>query len=123
MSLHLGRAPIVEQVPTLLPDDELLARLFRALGDASRLKILYLLLSEGELHQTEIVRIVGLSQGRVSEHLSCLVWCGFVSSRIENRRTYYRVTDPAVAQLTKLASSFLDRNEATIACCRYIKDT
>ena len=65
----LGRAPIVEPTPTPLPDTELLARLFRALGEASRLRILALLLAGGELHQAEIVRRLGLSQARVSEHL------------------------------------------------------
>ncbi len=116
----LGRAPIVEPTPTPLPDTELLARLFRALGEASRLRILALLLAGGELHQAEIVRRLGLSQARVSEHLSCLVWCGFVASRVEGRRTYYRVADPSVVALTTMAEAFLERNEAAIACCRGI---
>jgi DNA-binding transcriptional ArsR family regulator len=123
MTSTLGRAPIVEREPVPLPDVELLARLFRALGEASRLRILELLLDAGELHQAEIVRILGLSQARASEHLSCLVWCGFVTSRTgEARRTYYRVTDPAVAELAGLAAGFLERNEAAIASCRRIDD-
>jgi DNA-binding transcriptional ArsR family regulator len=121
MSVTVGRAPIVEREPVPLPDTELLARLFRALGEASRLRILELLVEAGEQHQAEIVRVLGLSQGRASEHLSCLVWCGFVSSRTgEARRTYYRVTDPTVAELVGLALRFLDGNEAAIACCRRI---
>ena len=124
MSVVVGRAPIVEREPVLLPDTELLARLFRALGEASRLRILELLMTKGELHQAEIVRLLGLSQGRASEHLACLLWCGFVTSREgEGRRVYYRVTDATVPELVRLASGFLERNEAAIACCRRIDDT
>ncbi len=124
MSSTLGRAPIVEREPVPLPEVELWARLFRALGEASRLRILELLLDAGELHQAEIVRTLGLSQARASEHLSCLVWCGFVTSRIgERRRVYYRVTDAAVPELVGLARGFLERNEAAIASCRRIDDT
>ncbi|MFN2504505.1 MAG: metalloregulator ArsR/SmtB family transcription factor [Acidimicrobiales bacterium] len=70
-----------------MADSELLARLFRPLGDAPRLRVLELLLEEGELHQMEMVRRLGATQDRVSEHMSCLVWCGFVQSRTEGRRT------------------------------------
>ena len=94
-----------------------MVRLFRALGEASRLRIMALLLAGGELHQAEIVRRLGLSQTRVSDHLSCLVWCGFVASRVEGRRTYYRVADPSVMALTAMGEAFLERNEAAIACC------
>lgn len=123
MTIGRGRAPIVEREAIPLPDVELLARLFRALGEATRLRILGLLLGVGELHQAEIVRTLGLSQARASEHLSCLVWCGFVASRVgEGRRVYYQVTGPAVADLVGLARGFLERNEAAIASCRRIDE-
>lgn len=121
MPPSLGRAPIME-TETQLTDTELLARLFRVLGDASRLRILGLLAGAGELHQTEIVRVLGLSQARASEHLACLVWCGFVETRLEGRRTYYRINDPAVGQLTDLGDDFLARNQAVIASCRRIDE-
>ncbi len=126
MIAGVGRAPIIEVEPISLADDELLARLFRTLGEASRLRILeVLMISERatgstELHQAEIVRSVGLSQSRVSEHLACLVWCGFVSARIEGRRTYYKVADPMVYRLVDLARKLLESNEAGIASCRRI---
>ncbi|MEO5678984.1 MAG: metalloregulator ArsR/SmtB family transcription factor [Acidimicrobiales bacterium] len=104
----------------MLADTELLARLFRALGDATRLRILELLLDEGELHQMELVRRLGATQARVSEHLSCLVWCGFVTSRIEGRRTVYRVTNRRVGTLVAQAKKFMEANEAQIARCRRI---
>lgn len=118
--MRAGRPAIVELEPTPLADTELLARLFRALGDGTRLRILELLLDEGELHQAEIVRRLGAVQARVSEHLGCLVWCGFVVSRTAGRRTLYRVADRKVRRLVDDAKAFLERNEAQIAACRRI---
>lgn len=115
-----GRPAIIESEPVLLADSELLARLFRALGDATRLRVLDLLVEEGELHQMELVRRLGASQNRVSEHMNCLVWCGFVQSRIEGRRTLYRVTNRKVSSMLAQAKRFLEANEAQIACCRVI---
>ena len=118
-----GRPAIVEAEPVALAESELLARLFRALGDATRLRVLELLMEEGELHQMELVRRLGATQNRISEHMSCLVWCGFVQSRIEGRRTLYRVTNRKVGSLVAQAKRFLEANEAQIACCRVIDAT
>ena len=113
-----GRPAILELDPRPLPEGELVARLFRTLGDATRLRIVELLIDEGELHQMEIVRRLGASQARASEHLACLTWCGFVETRTEGRKTLYRVSDRRVRSLLAGARRFLDDNEAGIASCR-----
>lgn len=119
--MPVGRPAIIELEPVPLPDTELLARLFRVLGDATRLRILELLEEEGELHQMELVRRLGASQSRISEHLACLVWCGFaVAARTDGRRTYYRVADPQVPELIERARRFLEGSEAQISCCRVL---
>lgn len=115
-----GRPSIIELEPIPLADTELVARLFRALGDSTRLRILELLLEEGELHQMEMVRRTGATQARVSEHMACLVWCGFVDARIQGRRTFYRVTNRRVRTLLDKAKQFLEQNEAQIATCRRV---
>jgi ArsR family transcriptional regulator len=116
--MSVGRPAIIEPQPVPLADTELVARLFRALGDATRLRILELLIKEGELHQMEIARRLGATQSRVSEHLACLLWCGFVEARTQGRRTLYRVTDRRVRTLLGKAREFLEHNEAQIATCR-----
>ena len=119
--MGVGRPAIIELEPVPLPDTELVARLFRVLGDATRLRILDVLLEEGELHQMELVRRLGTSQSRVSEHLACLAWCGFiVPARNEGRRTYYRVADEQVPELIQRGRWFLEDNGAQIACCRIV---
>lgn len=117
-----GRPAIMERKQTPLADTELVARLFRALGDATRIRIVELLLDEGELHQMEIVRRLGATQARVSEHMACLVWCGFVDARTQGRRTFYRVTNSRVKTLLEKAKQFLEQNEAQIATCRRIDE-
>lgn len=118
--MRIGRPVIVEATPVALDDTELVARLFRALGDATRLRIIELLLQEGELHQMEIVRRLGASQARISEHMVCLTWCGFVETRVEGRRTLYRVANRQVRGLVDRARNFLEQNEAQIGSCRTI---
>lgn len=116
----MARPAIIEPEPVALTDTELVARLFRALGDGTRLRIVELLAQEGELHQMEIVRRLDATQARVSEHMACLTWCGFVSTRIEGRRTLYRLADPDVLALVRRAKSLLERDEAQIASCRVV---
>ncbi len=115
-----GRPAIMELDPRPLPDAELVARMFRTLGEATRLRIVELLIDEGELHQMELVRRLGASQARVSDHLACLTWCGFVDARTEGRKTLYRVADKRVRSLISSAHRFLGSNEAAMASCRRV---
>ncbi len=100
---------------------ELLARLCRALGDPSRLALLAFCAS-AERTGTDCVRHVGLSQGRVSAHLSCLVTCGLLHLRREGRYAYYRVVDPRVADLVATASGVAGDHAAAIASCVRVRE-
>jgi DNA-binding transcriptional ArsR family regulator len=96
-----------------------LARFFKALSDPTRLRLLEFLLGE-EHTVSDCVAHVGLAQGRVSTHLACLADCGFVTLRKEGRYSYYRVTDPRVADLVVLARSLTADNAAALAECTRI---
>lgn len=115
---EMGRPSIVEPTPTPIRDEELTARLFRALGDATRLSIVEFLLDEGPQPQKVIVEQVGLSQGQVSQHLTCLVWCGFLASAKRGRETHYDIASPRVAALIDLGRGFLSSTTGDIATCR-----
>ena len=56
------------------------AKFFHGLSDLTRLRIVELLL-EGEKNVSELVTILDQPQSRVSNHLACLRWCGYVDSR------------------------------------------
>ena len=96
-----------------------MAKYFRGLGDPIRLRILALLQTEEELSVGELVDRLGLPQPKVSNHLACLRWCGFVEARREGRAVYNRIADPRVATMLELAQSLLaDNAEHVAACCR-----
>ena len=100
--------------PFRLPEaparQDLVAKYFRALGDPTRLRILALLHAEGELSAGELTRRLGLAQPKVSNHLACLRWCGFVEARREHRVVHYRLADQRVADMLELADGLLERN-------------
>ena len=98
---------------------ELIAKLFRGLGDASRLEILTLL-RDGPRNVSEVIEATGLSQSNASTHLSCLYCCGLVSKQKRGRYVYYRVRNRKVAALLERADALLDDISAHIdACERY----
>lgn len=103
---------------------DLVAKYFRALGDPTRLRILELLNDEGELSVGVLVERLGVSQPKVSNHLACLRWCGFVHTRREHRIVHYRVADDRVEQLLALGRALLaDNAEHVASCCRVPEGT
>jgi DNA-binding transcriptional ArsR family regulator len=113
----------LDDSPFQLPDDpletELVAKYFRGLGEPTRLRILELLLAQEELSVGELVEQLGEPQPKVSNHLACLRWCGFVTTRREHRTVHYRIADSRVAAIVGLARELLaDNEEHVAACCR-----
>jgi DNA-binding transcriptional ArsR family regulator len=116
-------ASAISTAPFRLPatplETDLVAKYFRGLGDPSRLRILELLRSEGELTVGALVERLGLPQPQVSNHLACLRWCGFVEARREGRLVFNRIADRRVEAMLELAQSLLaDNAEHVAACCR-----
>jgi ArsR family transcriptional regulator, cadmium/lead-responsive transcriptional repressor len=109
--------------PFRLPDapaaSDLVAKYFRGLGDPLRVRILELLRSEGELTVGELVERLGAPQPKVSNHLACLRWCGFVQAERRHRTVLNRITDERVVRMLDLAHALLAENaEHVAACCR-----
>lgn len=105
--------------PATAAPASLTAKFFRGLGDPTRIRILQLL-EEGERTVSELVQETGTLQGRLSSHLACLRWCGFVTSRREGRLVYYRLTDKSVREILRIAEQFLDRNAESVEMCQII---
>jgi ArsR family transcriptional regulator, cadmium/lead-responsive transcriptional repressor len=115
-----ARAPFaLSDTPT---EPELVGKYFRALGDPTRVRILELLREHDELSVGELVDRLGQSQPKVSNHLACLRWCGFVHTRRDHPAIYYRVADERVTQLLTLAQALLSDNAEHVAACRRIDD-
>ena len=113
---------LVPPVPGDSAGRELLARFYRALGDPTRLALLAFC-AAGERTGNECVAHAGLSQGRVSAHLRCLVGCGLLGVRRQGRYAYYRLTDPRAADLVGLGAAMVAEHAAGIADCTRVGPT
>ena len=114
---------MLETAPFRLPETpvetDLVAKYFRGLGDPIRLRILEALREEGELSVGQLVEHLGLAQPKVSNHLACLRWCGFIEARREHRTVFNRISDERVLTMLGLAQSILaDNAEHVASCCR-----
>jgi ArsR family transcriptional regulator len=69
-----------------------LTKLFRALGDETRLRVVALL-SHGELCVCHLEKALGLNQPNVSRQLGILRAAGVVDSRRDGTWVYYRLAD------------------------------
>lgn len=104
------------------PADELQAKFIRGLGDPTRLRIVRHLL-DGPRSVSEIVAYLKLPQSRVSNHLACLKWCGYVTADRRGRTVIYRVADKRVRKLLELAREIAAENAQHIALCLRIPET
>jgi DNA-binding transcriptional ArsR family regulator len=110
--------------PFVLPESpvesDLIAKYFRGLGDPTRVLIVELLAAHGELSVGQLSERLGEPQPKVSNHLACLRWCGFVATRRESPSIIYRVADDRVLQLLALGRALLADNADHVAVCRRI---
>lgn len=70
--------------------------LFKALSDETRFKIM-VLLSDGELCVCNIEESLGLSQAKVSRHLTVLRHSGLVKTRRQGQWMHYSIAEPEVS--------------------------
>lgn len=84
-----------------------LARVFRALGDPTRVKLLSLIAAtpDGEACICDLTEPVGLSQPTVSHHMKQLADAGLVTREQRGKWAYYRVAHHTLAALRRSLSS------------------
>ncbi|MDQ6732375.1 MAG: metalloregulator ArsR/SmtB family transcription factor [Actinomycetota bacterium] len=116
-ALRTDTAPF--RLPEAPAENDLLARYFRALGDPTRLRVLELL-SDGERSVGKLVAALALPQPKVSNHLACLRWCGFVTTRREHRTIHYRLADDRVGEIVTRARQLLTENAEHVSACTRI---
>jgi DNA-binding transcriptional ArsR family regulator len=102
-------------------DMRLLARFFNGFANSTRLSILLLLARRGETKVGELVRELEAPQPRVSDHLRCLAWCGYVKVRREGRNAYYSVADDRVLKMLRLGEVMLRDNLEHVEACELVE--
>ena len=99
----------------------LLARFFNGFANSTRLSILLLLARRGETKVGDLVHELGAPQPRISDHLRCLSWCGYVKVRREGRNAYYSIADDRVLEILNLGEALLRDNLEHVEACSTIK--
>ena len=115
MPARASAGPFVLPAHPTQPD--LVAKYFRVLADATRIRILALLADGGERSVGELIGELGQAQSKVSNHLACLRWCGFVETRREHRTVYYSAADERVLEILSLGRALLADNAEHVAAC------
>ncbi len=79
-----------------------LARMFKALGDPTRVRLLSLIAAQPEREACicDLTEPVGLAQPTVSHHMKQLVDAGLVVREQRGRWAFYRVVDDTLAALS-----------------------
>jgi ArsR family transcriptional regulator len=90
-----------------------MSRMFKALGDEVRLRIVALL-AHGELCVCHIEEALGLTQPNASRHLGILRAAGLVAHQRRDKWVYYRIAQQANAECARhlrvLVSSFAKKD-------------
>lgn len=80
---------------------ELVAHLFRMMGDATRLRILQCL-ETGRKSVNQITQQLAGSQPNISKHLQALHDAGWLSRQREGNNIFYSIADPTIFKLCDL---------------------
>ena len=86
---------------------QVLHKVFRALGDATRLRLLNLV-NGREVCVCYLTEILGISQPKISRHLAYLRREGFVSARREGKWMHYRLQLPQECAAAKILQLILN---------------
>lgn len=95
---------------------EIIAKFFTGFSNPTRYRVVEAL-ANNEMTVSVLVNQLGCSQSQISNHLNCLKWCGFVTSRQEGRHVYYQVTDKRIHEILSLAKLIVSENSAQISTC------
>ena len=114
------RLPLIECCTPLAgssltdPEAEELERLFRALGDRHRVKILNVLMRAGgaAVCVCEFVPTLGLAQPTVSYHLKQLAEAGLVEREPRGTFAYYRLVPGEIERLASLVAAPVEEASA-----------
>lgn len=107
LHVHAGK---VEQVRSMLPDDDTLnslADLFKVFGDFTRIRILYVLL-ESEVCVCDLAQLINMTQSAVSHQLRILKQAKLIKSRRDGKTVFYSLADEHVSTLLRQATEHIE---------------
>ncbi|MBS7240249.1 MAG: winged helix-turn-helix transcriptional regulator [Acetatifactor sp.] len=98
--LHADKAVLNQIEETMPPEEELqdLAEFFKVFGDATRLKILYVLMCS-EMCVYDIAAALGMTQSAISHQLRFLKQLDLVKYRRDGKIIYYSLSDAHIVNI------------------------
>jgi ArsR family transcriptional regulator, cadmium/lead-responsive transcriptional repressor len=69
---------------------------------------------------SEPASALGLAQGRVSSHVTCLRWCGHVQAEVDGRFNGYVLIDDRIREIVWLGESIVIANADRLTSCRVL---
>lgn len=107
--IYVDEETIEKVNKSMPPEEELqsLADFFKVFGDATRLKILYILLCS-EMCVFDIASMLGMSQSAISHQLRVLKQMALVKNRREGKTIFYSLAD---GHIVNILSQGLDHIE------------
>jgi ArsR family transcriptional regulator len=87
---------------------EMIAARFRALGEASRLKLI-IALESGEQNVSSLAAVTAQKQANVSRHLQALTEAGLLGRRKEGAHVYYFIADDSIFEMCDHVCGSLQR--------------
>ena len=100
--VHKERVAAARKLALADDENERLAQLYKAFGDATRLRILWAL-DQGEMCVCDLASFLGITESAVSHQLRLLRQLHLVSNRRKGPIIYYRLDDAHIGQLVQLA--------------------
>jgi ArsR family transcriptional regulator len=97
-----------------------LVTIFKLLSDETRLRILFYLSQNDELHVRALCEILGQSQPAVSHHLALLREAELIESRREGKHNYYRVVPERFQKMIGLVFEAVPTDEREIRFDDYV---
>jgi DNA-binding transcriptional ArsR family regulator len=120
----MTRVPPLADIPVgrEVREVKLLAKLLDGFANPVRLSVLLLLSRNGEMSVGKLVEAIGVPQPRISDHLRCLAWCGYVRARRDGNNVLYSIADERVLGVLKLSEGILADNLEHVEACEVTKD-
>lgn len=93
-----------------------IVRIFKALGDENRIKIISLL-GSNEVCACSLLENLCIGQSTLSHHMKILTDAGIVSVRKEGRWMYYKISYNIIPVLEKFIEDISKNNNGSICKC------
>lgn len=103
---------VAAKVQSVLPEEESMQRLadlFKVFGDATRIRILYVLFST-ELCVGDLAKLLGMTQSAVSHQLRILKQARLIKSRRDGKIIFYALADDHVRTLLRQGTEHISED-------------